>query len=746
MMCIARRLAAVAVVALLPVGAMSVTAVGPAAHAAQASGTSEEVYPVPADGRFVLVGHGWGHGVGLSQWGARNAATQHKTVDDILGFYYPSTSNGSLPAGTTERVVLTENGAEGYAPSQSSAGRYQCDPASGDLSVRCDLEVLPASGLMVQDMASGASLALPAGPDRWGVNVDAAGLHLLRHDAARNVWTAVSLGGRAAFAGPVRFYGPATLDMVYRDGSVREYAGELRAVDTTTGVPRLARVNVVSTESYLHGVVPRESEASWPVEALKSQAVAARTFAEYWREHSDVYARITGLSTSPWDICDSDYCQEYGGTEPGLQTTNVVIAIAATAGRYLRTDAGAIFAEFSASDGGWTADGGTPYLVAQPDPWDAGAPDHDWKGVVTAAQIQTRYPQLGRLTDVVVVQRSGNGDGGGRIEEERLEGTAGTVTLAGITSCDLLCSAHPYRPSSYSDGVRSNWWRIDPTSYTDPLVTGGTPAAVWSGRNQLDVFGLDAKGGVEDVRWLHSGGWGAAANLGGATVGHPSASRGPAGLQVYVRGTDGQLWTTTVVGVGGGGWTVLGGALSSSPAASSDGAGGQAVFVRATTGALYARMQHDGTWGRWTNLGGVLSEGSAPAVTSMSPGELTVVVHAVNGGLYSRELAGGRWGGWRDLADVWAPGSSPAGEPAIGSAGDGTAVVVVRDQDRAGSAAVLAGGRLGPWQRLGGVLAVDPGVAGGAAGRVDVLGWGTNARLYQDVRTAAGWSGWRRPF
>jgi SpoIID/LytB domain protein len=81
-----RPLACVAAVAVAgaTVAACTPTAGGPI--------SVNEVYPRPASGVFRLSGHGWGHGHGMSQWGAEGAATLGKSADEILATYYPGTA------------------------------------------------------------------------------------------------------------------------------------------------------------------------------------------------------------------------------------------------------------------------------------------------------------------------------------------------------------------------------------------------------------------------------------------------------------------------------------------------------------------------------------------------------------------------------------------------------------------------------------------------------------------------------
>src|ERR687890_756984 len=134
----ARRTALAATLGLLGSLVTSVVSAAPAA--------AEQVYERPASGVFSVLGHGWGHGHGLSQWGAQGAASLGIGADQITSTYYPGTA-GAVIADTPIRVLL-----------QADEGR--------------DTQVYAASGLKVTDLASGESAVLPDGPTRWRATVD----------------------------------------------------------------------------------------------------------------------------------------------------------------------------------------------------------------------------------------------------------------------------------------------------------------------------------------------------------------------------------------------------------------------------------------------------------------------------------------------------------------------------------------------------------------------------------------------
>jgi SpoIID/LytB domain protein len=400
-----------------------------------------EVYPRPANGAYTVTGHGWGHGHGMSQWGAQGAATLGHTSDEILTTYYPGTADAVL-ANRDIRVLL-----------------------GGDDST--DLQVLPATGLAVSDGA-GRRLTLPVGARRWRVLADGTGLHLQRLDAA---WVGVPVAGAVTLTSPVRLTsGTGLVSVVLPDGSSRDYRGVAQAV--RRGTTGLYSTVVLPLETYLRGVVPQEMSPSWRPAALRAQAVAARTFAA---RH-----RATAAAGSAYDICDTTSCQVFPGTARRAATGTVTryeytaadAAITATAG-HIRTYAGQpALTEFSSSNGGWSTSGGLPYLVARSDSWDGAVSNtvHSWSAKLPVSALESRFPAVGHLLRVRVTSRDGNGEWGGRVLTVVLEGVnaAGKPTSVSTTGSGIVAArSWP----SVADGLRSSWWHIAPAPTPSPSAT-----------------------------------------------------------------------------------------------------------------------------------------------------------------------------------------------------------------------------------------------------------------------------------
>lgn len=398
--------------------------------AAAAPVQAAEVTVRPGDGVLKVAGHGYGHGRGMSQWGAYGAALKGLTYQQIMAFYYPGTTLGSLSnSPITVRVTSDTDGST---------------------------EVLAQDGLTA---SSGTrSLVLPASSSivRW--RVLSAGGYRLQWLSSSGTWSDYDLmGAKAPIPGPVTFSRPAgSVRLLLPAGYYREYLGSVTGA-SYGGI----HYSVVRTtmETYLRGVVPNEMPASWAPEALKAQAVAARTYA--------ANQRATASSSRPYQTCDSTACQVFDGyadyTLAGALKTrhtdsrsDAAIAATVTSSKVpvvVLYHGSLAFTEFSASNGGYSTAGSVPYLVAKSDPYDgaAGGSAHSWYDTVSVASIEQRHPSIGRLV-ALRVTRDGRGEWGGRVDSVALVGTNGTVNLSG---------------SGFSSeaGFLHRWWAV---RYADP--------------------------------------------------------------------------------------------------------------------------------------------------------------------------------------------------------------------------------------------------------------------------------------
>jgi stage II sporulation protein D len=277
----------------------SAPAIALAALALAAPAASAQAAP-----RFVVNGAGFGHGIGMSQYGAFGYAQQGFSHDRILRSYYAGTTLGQAP--TQPVRVLLGDGAASY---------------------------------------------LVRGAVRAGEDERAAG---------------------------------------------KRYRGGLEVVGRRA-------INVVGLEDYVRGVVARESPASWPIEALKAQAVAART-----------YAITTSKAKSlGFDHYPDQRSQVYDGV--AAETPSTDRAVLQTRGQVVVRDGRPVVTYFFSTSGGHTENVensfigalAQPWLVGVPDPFDDASPRHRWRVAMTLGQAAAKLRGLykGSFRGVRVVSR-----------------------------------------------------------------------------------------------------------------------------------------------------------------------------------------------------------------------------------------------------------------------------------------------------------------------------------------------------
>lgn len=388
---------------LLVTGLTALAALAFPAPGVAPSSAAAAVAAAAGPASVTLEGRGYGHGRGMSQYGAQGAASQHgRTYREILDFYYPGLTRGS--AGGRIRVLLT-----------------------GDTTD--DVVVGARSGLTVKSLGSGKVFPLDQdGARRWRITpVD--GGSRSRVSVLVDRWQVVrEVSGGAQFGAGGR---PITL--VTPTGTTR-YRGVLRSA---LAGPGRDTVNVLPLDSYLRGVVPEEVPALWHPEAVRAQAVAARTYAAHERRTTD---------RGHFDVWDTTASQVYGGRSAEHPASNA--AVRATRGEVLLHEDAPAFTQFSSSNGGWTVAGDLPYQVAKQDPWDrwSGNPNRNWTTTVPAAAIERAYPAIGDFRRLRVLRRDGNGVWNGRVLRIRIVGSRDSRAVDGATLRVVL-------------GLKSTWFR-----------------------------------------------------------------------------------------------------------------------------------------------------------------------------------------------------------------------------------------------------------------------------------------------
>jgi stage II sporulation protein D len=152
-------------------------------------------------------------------------------------------------------------------------------------------------------------------------------------------------------------------------------------------------INHLGLEDYMRGI--SEVPVSWPLEAQKAQAIAARTYAlhQIGRDVATTWRRAGA------DICATQACQVYAGLakERRAGAGRWTAAVDATARQILVHDGAPILAKYSSSNGGKTVSGGRVYLASTDDPDDAHSPLHQWQSKVGLGEVAALYELGDRL-------------------------------------------------------------------------------------------------------------------------------------------------------------------------------------------------------------------------------------------------------------------------------------------------------------------------------------------------------------
>ncbi|MDQ3066778.1 MAG: SpoIID/LytB domain-containing protein, partial [Actinomycetota bacterium] len=361
----------------------------------------------------------WGHGVGMSQYGALGFANEGWTYDQILTHYYTGVALG--PAAVARvRVLVAES--------------------AGSVTVRSK------SPFRVRDVF-GKTYPLAAGEIALGPKLR------------------VTVNGAPTdLVGPILFLpgsSPLELDRAYR--------GQIEVAVTGQ---KLNAINIVGLEEYLQGVVPQEMPSLWPEEALKAQAVAARSYG--------LSRRVSG---KPFDLYADVRSQVYGGIAG--EHPRATAAIRATKGEVMLWQGKPVDALFHSTSGGATLDAaeafGTsvPYLVGVEDPHSELSPVHRWGPTPVTETVLRKALKLRSPVTSLKLARSPSG----RVASVQAVTAVGATKLTGST----------FRSAS---GIRSTWiTQLAALSLTRP----GAPA-VYSKPVTITAKATGVKGAVLSQR------------------------------------------------------------------------------------------------------------------------------------------------------------------------------------------------------------------------------------------------------
>jgi SpoIID/LytB domain protein len=377
----------------------------------------------PPPDPYVFYGRGYGHGVGMSQYGARGRALAGQDASAILAHYYQGTVPGTTDPKRPIRILVLHN-------FQSSSTRpLRLYGRGGPWTIDGIAATFPRDAqLQVRTFGTGFRVVVRA----------AAGTVLLAQTMKGSL--RVRAGNVAA----------ARIQVWSKPGTFDQYRGVIRLRSTTSGIDA---INETKLDLYLRGVVPAEMPATWPVEALRAQAIASRSYA----------ARRLHPKSGFYDLYDDTRSQVYRGSQGERPATTAVVAD--TAGQILRSGTSIVNALYHSTGGGATEDnenvftsasggivaGPVPYLRGSPDraadgtPFDAGAPRASWKtAAYSLAQLSAIFgadprTSVGALTGLDLSDVGVSG----RLIRVRLVGSLGSRTVSGAVFREVFNAKSP---------------------------------------------------------------------------------------------------------------------------------------------------------------------------------------------------------------------------------------------------------------------------------------------------------------
>src|SRR3954454_2664804 len=334
-----------------------------------------------ANSNFTIRGAGFGHGIGLSQYGAYGYAAHGANWNDIVLHYFTGTHLGNA-AGRTIRVLLQSGNKTVWVSGATRAGNHKLDPTKSYRLIRSGLngvELRPARGKRIATMDGVVTVSSSSG--------------------------SVVLGGRAISG-----------------LSGGRYRGVLEVRPGTFG--GLMAVNALPLDSYIQGVIVGEMPTSWPQPALEAQAVVARS-----------YALVTDAGGAIFDQYPDTRSQMYYGMSRETNGTNQ--AVRSTAGAVVMYGNQVASTYYFSTSGGrtenvensWPGTAPVPYLKSVDDPYDNLSPRHRWRFTWSRSKLDAKLGSFvkGRLRTIKVTKRGVSP----RIVDAKVVGSRGTTVVTG---------------------------------------------------------------------------------------------------------------------------------------------------------------------------------------------------------------------------------------------------------------------------------------------------------------------------
>ena len=442
-----------------------------------------------------------------------------------LGYF--NSSNQFVQLGTTEQkaisVVETQN--VGYGSYNGYNSYHMALSGSANVKVGCYHLELPgvyADFAQAQAAASAYADGFPACVDgSFTVRVGSYLSKTAAETARQSLGLAgASVAGTSAYGISVVVTGTSTILFQYDDlgkgtglgvmPNTVDGGGDYATVFKNTtwrggfryervGGKNLTVVNMIRLDDYVKGVVPHEMSNSWPIEALKAQAVAARSYALSLRNRHSSYH---------FDICTTTDCQVYSGlSRAGSNSDAAADQTAGQVARYNGNIAQTCYysSNGGASEGSATVWGGNqsnyPYLAGVVDPYEAtvSIPSYSWSQSYTPAALAGKLNAKGyavgnTVASAVISSRTPSGNPAG------VTFTGGNGKIYTLTARQMM-SAFGFR--SYRYEILDGGTAAQETVNVNGTAVASSGLYAIGGDGRITAVGQDAcvitSGGVSQL-------------------------------------------------------------------------------------------------------------------------------------------------------------------------------------------------------------------------------------------------------
>ena len=609
-----------------------------------------------APASFVFRGSGWGHRVGMPQFGALEQAADGRSWQTILAHYYTGTSIGTNEVPPSVRVFLA-----GAAPQVTVDGGSRFSFTSGGVE----------------------KAASPGGDGRWTVRIQPAGNFTIYRPNGTPAAAAISASQ------PLKLnYDPWSTVVAVQETGERYRWGK---IELQANGDKIRMVLDIPLERYLRGLA--EVPSSWPVEALRAQAVAARTYAADKARRSGHHR--SGCDCTLFSDTRDQVYRGYEREDPAISVTaRWVAAVDDTAGKVVTHSGHPIQAYYHSSSGGRTESSADvwstslPYLQPVNDPWSMrpSNPYAHWEARLAQEVVATKLDF--RRVDAIEVKSK---TAGGGVKEVTIRGDR-TTTMRGTdfrSKLGLRSTMMTIAPSA--EAIWETWRRVRSNDRAS-----GSPAMAPAPNGALHAIVV-------------------------SPTNVPYASR---------RDPSSGLWSS---------WSRIGPANSAGthPGIAIEPSGAAHAVLRGRSGAMYTsrRDPSSETWSRWSRIGPASARGHDPEISAGPDGVVWAVIRGYSSpDVYAaRRATNGTWSGWTKVG-------TDANEPTV-AALNGGAVLAVRGGNSAIKAAFYEGGWSGLAHVAGG-YGKAPALAAESGKVVIAVRGRSSERMHSSSFTGVAWSRW----